>query len=81
MYINLNSFMPFFISLKENPKFHLTEEEVQELKSFYQLIEETVSNDNFKTEIVRRLMGAYLYKIGSILHRRQPNSFLKIRNH
>ena len=73
MYINLNSFMPFFISLKENPKFHLTEEEVQELKSFYQLIEETVSrNDNFKTEIVRRLMGAYLYKIGSILHRRQP---------
>ena len=21
MYINLNSFMPFFISLKENPKF------------------------------------------------------------
>ena len=73
MYINLNSFMPFFISLKENPKFHLMEEEVQELNSFYQLIEETVSrNDNFKTEIVRRLMGAYLYKIGSILHRRQP---------
>ena len=35
MYINLNSFMPFFISLKENPKFHLMEEEVQELKSFY----------------------------------------------
>ena len=73
MYINLNSFMPFFISLKENPKFHLMEEEVQELKSFYELIEETVSrNDNFRTEIVRRLMGAYLYKIGSILHRKQP---------
>ena len=51
MYINLNSFMPFFISLKENPKFHLMEEEVQELKSFYELIEETVSrNDNFRTE-------------------------------
>ena len=49
------------------------EEEVQELKSFYELIEETVSrNDNFRTEIVRRLMGAYLYKIGSILHRKQP---------
>lgn len=73
MYINLNSFMQFFISLKENPKFHLMEEEVQELKSFYELIEETVSrNDNFRTEIVRRLMGAYLYKIGSILHRKQP---------
>ena len=73
MYINLNSFMPFFISLKENPKFHLMEEEVQELKSFYEPIEETVSrNDNFRTEIVRRLMGAYLYKIGSILHRKQP---------
>lgn len=59
--------------MKENPKFHLMEEEVQELKSFYELIEETVSrNDNFRTEIVRRLMGAYLYKIGSILHRKQP---------
>lgn len=73
MYINLNSFMPFFISLKENPKFHLSEDEVQELTSFYLLIEETLNrNDNFRTEIVRRLMGAYLYKLGSILHRRQP---------
>lgn len=73
MYINLNSFMPFFISLKENPKFHLSEEEVQELTSFYLLIEETLEkNDNFRTEIIRRLMGAYLYKIGSILHRKQP---------
>ena len=73
MYINLNSFIPFFISLKENPKFHLTDAEVEELKSFYLLIEETVDrNDNFRTEIVRRLMGAYLYKIGSILHRKQP---------
>ena len=70
---NLNRFHAIFISLKENPKFHLMEEEVQELKSFYELIEETVSrNDNFRTEIVRRLMGAYLYKIGSILHRKQP---------
>ena len=75
MYINLNSFMPFFISLKENPLFHLTEEEVQELSGFYRLIEETMDrNDNYRTEIVRRLMGAYLYKIGSILHRRQPES-------
>lgn len=73
MYINLNSFMPFFISLKENPIFHLTDEEVQELTSFYVLIEETIRrDDNFRIEIVRRLMGAYLYKIGSILHRKQP---------
>lgn len=73
MYINLNSFMPFFISLKENPKFHLSVEEVQELTSFYLLIEEILEkNDNFRTEIIRRLMGAYLYKIGSILHRKQP---------
>ena len=73
MYINLNSFMPFFISLKENPKFHLMEEEVQELKSFYELIEETVSrNDNFKDRNRTQTNGAYLYKIGSILHRKQP---------
>lgn len=78
MYINLNSFIPFFISLKESPRFHLTEEEVQELKAFYQLIEKTVSqSDNFKTEIVRRLMGAYLYKIGSILHQKKPESLSK----
>lgn len=73
MYINLNSFLPFFISLKEHPIFHLTDEEVKELTAFYLLIEETVKgDDNFRTEIVRRLMGAYLYKIGSILHRKQP---------
>lgn len=73
MYINLNSFMPFFISLKENPVFSLSDEEVKELEAFYQLIEDSIScNDNFRTDIVRRLMGAYLYKIGSILHRKQP---------
>ena len=78
MYINLNSFMPFFISLKEQPIFSLTDEEVKELEAFYTLIEETIDrNDNFRTEIVRRLMGAYLYKLGSILHRRQPE-FLSV---
>lgn len=73
MYINLNSFMPFFVSLKENPLFHLTNEDVKELTAFYLLIEEVVdSNDYFRTEVVKRLMGGYLYKIGSILHKKQP---------
>lgn len=73
IYINLNSFMPFFISLKENPVFHLSDAEVKELSSFYFLIEETINqSDNFRTEIVRKLMAAFLYKIGSILHRKQP---------
>lgn len=73
IYINLNSFMPLFISLKESPVFHLSDNEVKELEAFYLLIEETIERtDNFRTEIVRRLMGAYLYKIGSILHRKQP---------
>lgn len=75
MYINLNSFMPFFISLKENPVFRLTEEEVKELDTFYMMIEDTINkNDTYRTEIVRRLMAGYLYKIGSILHRKQPES-------
>lgn len=75
MYINLNSFMPFFISLKEQPVFTLTDDEVNELDAFYTLIEETLArNDNFRTEIVRRLMAGYLYKLGSILHRRKPDS-------
>lgn len=73
MYINLNSFMPFFISLKEHPLFHLTSEDVKELTAFYSLIDEAMNrNDYFRTEIVRRLMGGYLYKIGSILHKKQP---------
>lgn len=72
MYINLQSFMPFFVSLKECALFHLTDEEVEELTAFFRLIEENVDhNDTFRNEIVRRLMGAYLYKVGSILHRKQ----------
>lgn len=72
MYINLHSFMPFFISLKESALFHLTDEEVAELTAFFRLIEDNVDReDMFRKEIVRRLMGAYLYKVGSILHRKK----------
>lgn len=73
MYIGLNSFMPFFTSQKEHPVFHLTENEVKELGSFYRLVEESVSiEDYFQNDIVKRLLAAYLYKLGSILYRHRP---------
>lgn len=73
MYIGLNSFMPFFTSQKEHPVFHLTENEVKELGAFYQLVEESVGiEDYFQNDIVKRLLAAYLYKLGSILYRHRP---------
>ena len=73
MYIGLNSFMPFFSSQKEHPVFHLTENEVKELGAFYQLVEESVGiEDYFQNDIVKRLLAAYLYKLGSILYRHRP---------
>ena len=73
MYISLNSFMPFFASQKEHPVFHLTESEVEELKSFFNMIKSTVENeDYFRLDITKRLLAAYLYKLGSILYRHRP---------
>ncbi|MBQ8521212.1 MAG: AraC family transcriptional regulator [Bacteroides sp.] len=73
MYIGLNSFMPFFTSQKEHPVFHLTEDEVKELGAFFRLIEETVmTEDYFRNDMVKRLLAAYLYKLGSILYRHRP---------
>ena len=70
MYIGLNSFMPFFTSQKEHPVFHLTENEVKELGAFYQLVEESVGiEDYFQNDIVKRLLAAWLYKLGCILYR------------
>lgn len=77
MYIDLNSLIPFYISQKQQPIFHLTEQEVNELTSFYSLIEEAVdSDDYFRNDVVQRLMGAYLYKLGSILRGHQPEQLL-----
>ena len=73
MYISLNSFMPFFASQKDHPVFHLTDGEMEELKSYFLLIKDTVgSNDYFRSDITKRLLAAYLYKLGSILYRHRP---------
>ena len=73
MYIGLNSFMPFFSSQKERPVFHLEENEVQELGAYFKLIEDAVEGeDYFKSDIVKRLLAAYLYKLGSILYLHRP---------
>ena len=73
MYISLNSFMPFFASQKEHPVFHLKNEEMEELKSLFMILKDTVrSEDYFRTDITKRLLAAYLYKLGSILYRHRP---------
>ena len=73
MYISLNSFMPFFASQKEHPVFHLTDDEVEELKKYFMMIKETVEGDDyFRINITKRLLAAYLYKLGSILYRHRP---------
>lgn len=73
MFISLNSFIPFFAARKERPVFHLTEGEMQELKSIFLLINEAVrGEDYFRTELTKRLLGAYLYKLGSIIYRHLP---------
>ena len=73
MYISLNSFMPFFASQKDHPVFHLTDEEREELKTYFLLIKDAVNqNDYFRIDITKRLLAAYLYKLGSILYRHRP---------
>ena len=73
MYISLNSFMPFFASQKEHPVFHLADNEVKELTSYFMMIKSTVeSNDYFRVDITKRLLAAYLYKLGSILYCHRP---------
>ena len=74
MYISLNSFMPFFASRKEQPVFQLTDNEVQELKEYFMLIMDAVKRetDYFRIDTTKRLLAAYLYKLGSILYRHLP---------
>lgn len=73
MYISLNSFIPFFAARKEHPVFHLKESEMQELKSIFLLIYDTIKGeDYFRIDQTKRLLGAYLYKLGSILYRHRP---------
>ena len=74
MYISLNSFMPFFASRKEHPVFHLTDGEVQELKEYFLLILDAVKrkDDYFCIDITKRLIAAYIYKLGSIIYRHRP---------
>ncbi len=73
MYISLNSFIPFFASQKDHPVFHLTDGEKDELKTYFLLVKDAAeNNDYFRVDIIKRLLAAYLYKLGSILYRHRP---------
>jgi AraC-like DNA-binding protein len=65
--------MPFFAARKDHPVFHLTDSEMEELKAYFLLIKEnTEKEDYFRSDIIKRLLAAYLYKLGSILYRHRP---------
>jgi AraC-like DNA-binding protein len=66
--------MPFFASRKEHPVFHLTNDEVQELKEYFLLTLDAVKrkDDYFRIDITKRLIAAYMYKLGSIIYRHRP---------
>ena len=74
MYISLNSFMPFFATRKNHPVFHLTDEEIVEIRSLFLQILDSASReeDYFRVDTVKRLLAAFLYKLGSILYRHRP---------
>ena len=73
MYISLNSFMPFFAARKDHPVLHLTDSEMEELKAYFLLIKDNIEKDDyFRADIIKRLLAAYLYKLGSILYRHRP---------
>lgn len=73
-YISLNSFAPFFTARKDKPIFHLTDMEVNEMNSYFKTLEEAIlSDDYFRVETVKRLLAAYIYKIGSIIYRHRPD--------
>ncbi|MGL4519281.1 MAG: helix-turn-helix domain-containing protein [Phocaeicola sp.] len=72
MQIGLNNFVPTFILLKENPIFQLTPQELEELATYYKLMEENITQTGYyQLEVMQRLTALYLYKIGNILSRNQ----------
>ncbi|WP_455671865.1 helix-turn-helix domain-containing protein [Phocaeicola sp.] len=69
MQINVNTFIPAIILLRENPVFDLSEKEIKELSYYYDLIEENIEQEGrFQKEIMIRLTAIFLYKIGNILN-------------
>ena len=51
----------------------MTDDEIKEIKSFFIGIKNAVEgNDYFRIDITKRLLAAYLYKLGSIIYRHLP---------
>ena len=46
---------------------------MEELKAYFLLIKDNIEKDDyFRADIIKRLLAAYLYKLGSILYRHRP---------
>ena len=72
MYMTLKNTLPYF-SQKESPVVHLTDEEVDMMRDYFLFLKKSVDGDDFfKLDTVRRILAAYLYKLGSVLYRHRP---------
>ena len=72
MFLNLKDSIPYF-EQKDDPIVHLSQEDINALRTSFLFLKEAVtSTDFFKIEIIKRLLGAFLYKFGSILYTNRP---------
>ena len=73
MYISLNTLLPFFMSVKENPVFSLSDDEMKELDTCFRYVHREVKVEGkYQKEVLRNLLAAYLYKLGNMLYRKMP---------
>lgn len=73
IYISMNTFLPYYMSVKENPVFSLTNEEIAKLNLCFQYIKKEIHEEGkYHTEILRNLVSIYLYKLGNILYAKTP---------
>lgn len=70
--IGLETIMPAFVLLQEHPIYDLSEEEMNILSFYYDLLEENIEKKGqFQKEILLRMTALYLYNIGNILYGRK----------
>lgn len=73
IYISMNTFLPYYMSVKENPIFRLTNEEMSKLNLCFQYIKKEIQEEGkYHIEILRNLLSIYLYKLGNILYAKTP---------
>lgn len=72
--VNPNNILSLYMYVKNNPCFEIHENEIEAMKKFYYLFEDTLlSDDHFKVEIMEGLVYALLFKLDAITCRNFPD--------